>query len=222
MEYIYALLLMVVLTGLTLYYFVTKKATGDKGIVHRLHAVKEISRKETIVLIVATLLQSAAFILGFLHYRASLLDTLRWQTAIGLIIPVAAIDLRKRIIPNYFVLIGLVCALVFLAAQILTADGFGLHLVGPAFIGALVGGGVFFLASLFVKDGIGAGDIKMFLMLGLLLALKGVFAVLLYSMVISALVSIVLLISRKRGAKDVLPLAPFTAIGVTLAIILGA
>lgn len=196
-----------------------KRASETKG---KLKAIFNRSKKEYIVLVTSFLASVATFAISqYVYHHTDIFWTYRWQIAIGIIIPIAVIDFNERIIPNKLLLIGMAFMLAVIVTQVALSPDYALSILGNAFIGLLAGGGVFFFASIFVKNGIGAGDIKMFLLLGFLVAFRGIFNVLLYSMVISAVYAIILLISKKKTTKDELPLAPFTLIGIVVSVLFG-
>ena len=221
MSIVFSVLIALVIAGFSILYFSREEVKQAKGFANKAKAFISINKKQALIIVLAILFEAITFIIGIYAYNAEFFMTLRWQVAIGIMVPIAAIDLKKQIIPNFLLLGGLALTVILLSMQVISAPDFIFNILTTAFIGSIVAGGIFFIASLFVKDGIGAGDIKLFLTLGLLLSLRGIFNVLLYSMVISALFSIVLLIVRKKKVKDVLPLAPFAIIGVILSIAFG-
>ena len=65
------------------------------------------------------------------------------------------------------------------------------------------------------------GDVKMFFVIGLLYGLENTYTILLVSMLIMAIVSVILLITKKATKKSAVPMAPFVAVGLLINIILG-
>ncbi|NLI63648.1 MAG: prepilin peptidase [Bacteroidales bacterium] len=161
------------------------------------------------------------FLIAHLLYDKNIINALKWQLSIMIMIPIGDIDHKEQIIPNKLLLIGLIFTLPLLIIEIIVTEVVILSVILSSLLGAIVAGGIFFISSLIVKNGVGAGDIKMYFTLGLLVGFVGIFNVLLYSMVLSAIFGIVLIVSKKKKSKDSLPLAPFTLFGVILAILLG-
>lgn len=62
---------------------------------------------------------------------------------------------------------------------------------------------------IFKRESLGFGDVKLFSALGLALGLRGTFAVLVMSSVLSALIFSVLLIKKKIKSTDSMPLGPY-------------
>ncbi|MBT5948788.1 MAG: prepilin peptidase, partial [Nitrospinaceae bacterium] len=89
----------------------------------------------------------------------------------GVFLAVALVDLRHRIIPNAFVVVGLLSALT-LAPQVA-----GINLE-KSVLGALIGGGSFALIRLVyrwlrAREGMGAGDVKLSILIGAALGFEG-------------------------------------------------
>ena len=140
----------------------------------------------------------------------------------GALLAVSAIDLERFLVPNRIVYPSLVASLVLLgAAALLGGDG-------DAFLRALGGavaasGGLFALALLYPR-GMGMGDVKLALLLGLYLgwlSLGHVLLGLFLGFLLGSIVGIGLLATGVRGRKDHLPFAPFLATGAVLAVLVG-
>lgn len=203
-------------------YYASKNIEKERNIIHKLKKIIfSRTRKEYLVIGAVFIASVFTFIISQYVYNANIFWTYKWQVAFGLLLPIAVIDSKEKIIPNKLLIIALLFTLLILTGQIFSDKDYIISIIGNSLIGSLVGGGIFLIASLIARNGIGAGDIKMFFVLGLLLSFRGIFNVLLYSMVVSAVYSIILLISRKKTMKDELPLAPFTLIGIVVSILFG-
>lgn len=75
------------------------------------------------------------------------------------------------------------------------------------------------ILSLITRGGIGMGDVKIFSALGFLLGGRAVLSVLLLSLIAGAICSTILLITKKKGLRDLLPLGTFIIYGLGLAVI---
>jgi leader peptidase (prepilin peptidase) / N-methyltransferase len=130
----------------------------------------------------------------------------------AVLIAISATDLERRIIPNRIVLPATV---VLLAAQTI------LH-PSVEWIAAGLGAALFFLlAALAYPGGMGMGDVKLALLLGVVLG-RTVPVALMVGM-IAALVPSVVLIARhgKAGRKMTIPFGPFLALGGLVALFAG-
>ena len=222
MKLVFGILISLLLPLAVCVYYSGKELKEASGFSNKIKTVFNRTKKEYIVLAISVVACIATYAISqYIYHQADIFWTYRWQIAIGVLVPIAVIDFKEQIIPNKLLLIGLAFTFATVGAQIACSPDYFISILGNAFIGLVAGGGIFFFASLFVKNGIGAGDIKMFLLLGFLVAFRGIFNVLLYSMVISAVYAIVLLIIKKKTTTDELPLAPFTLIGIVISILFG-
>ena len=131
------------------------------------------------------------------------------------------IDVQERIIPNVMIGVGLVSWLALVLIDIFAGGTPAGDLLMFSLAGGLISGGVLLIISLISKSALGMGDVKMFTVLGLLYGLTDTYSVLLFSVVIMAVVSIVLLLAKKATRKTAIPMAPFVAIGFLLCILAG-
>jgi leader peptidase (prepilin peptidase) / N-methyltransferase len=130
----------------------------------------------------------------------------------AVLVAISATDLERRIIPNRIVLPATV---VLLAAQ---------TILDPSveWIAAGLGAGLFFLiAALAYPGGMGMGDVKLALLLGVVLGRT--VPVALMTGMIAALVPSVVLIAKhgKAGRKMTIPFGPFLALGGLVALFAG-
>ena len=134
--------------------------------------------------------------------------------------PIAYTDFKTMRIPNLFVGYGLVCRAVLLAFEVF----WGHPYVWPYFLSELIAAGALLLAavlcSLIVKGGIGFGDMKLFVVMGLMLGLEGIWNTILLSLLISFVIAVILLISKKKTRKDEIPFGPALVLGSYLSICL--
>lgn len=129
---------------------------------------------------------------------------------------VAYIDLIERIIPNQLIFVGIIFWIILLVLEVLIAKTSIKQILLYSFAGGLICGGVLFAIAIIVRNALGMGDVKMFTVLGLFYGLTNTYSILLYSVVIMAMVSIVLLIAKKVTRKTAVPMAPFVAVGLLL------
>lgn len=108
------------------------------------------------------------------------------------------LDLRAKVIPDIVTLPGIVYALA-LAAVVETPP------LPEAVLGAVAGGGILLLLAVVSRGAFGGGDIKLMAMLGAVLGWKGALVVLAFSQVAAALAALGLLIARRAGRRDPLP-----------------
>ncbi|MCL6450768.1 MAG: prepilin peptidase [Acetobacteraceae bacterium] len=159
---------------------------------------------------------TAALFFGLVWVGGGWVPALPGLAASALAVAAAGTDLRSRLIPNRLVLAGLALAVPVLGAARPPA-AWPWHLAG---LGAA--GGVLALAALLSRGGMGAGDVKLGGVLGLYLGWPMALVALFWGFLAGALVGVVLLALRLKGRRDVIPFAPFLAVGTAAALFFGA
>ena len=76
------------------------------------------------------------------------------------------------------------------------------------------------LCALCLRNSIGFGDMKLFLVMGLMLSLDGIWGAVFLSLVASFFISGYLIITKKKTRKDAIPFGPAIAIGTYLSVCL--
>lgn len=135
----------------------------------------------------------------------------------------AYFDKKSFRIPNKLILLGLAYRIIVLMFEIVYArEGLAYQLIseGIAAVMLLVAA---LLSMLIVKNGLGMGDAKLFIIIGLFLGTQGAVLAIFLSLIIMFFISLILMIRKKKTKKDGLPFAPAILCGTMLAIsILGA
>jgi leader peptidase (prepilin peptidase) / N-methyltransferase len=122
--------------------------------------------------------------------------------ALALII---VLDVRLKLIPDVITLPAMIYALIGATF----ADTLALP---SAVLGAITGGGIVLLIAVISRGAVGGGDIKLMAMLGAALEWKSALAVLALSQVAAALVALSLLVGRRAGRRDSLPVGAIIAL----------
>ncbi len=122
---------------------------------------------------------------------------------------ISAIDMEHGIIPDELSALLLITGVAyhFLSHEI----GFLNRLIGMA-----VGFGLLFLLAVVSKGGMGGGDIKLCAGIGFWLGFPGFLYALLAASVIGSLVSIGLMVLKRKGLKETIPFGPFLMLGFLL------
>jgi leader peptidase (prepilin peptidase)/N-methyltransferase len=147
--------------------------------------------------------------------RATVDPRLLGFVLIPVLVTVAITDLEERRIRNRVTVPASVAALLI---------GLALHISGlPAQVLAGLGAGIFLLAfALLSRGGLGMGDVKLGVVLGVFLG-KYVIVALSAGLLASALLSIAVLARHgiAAGRKTAIPLGPFLALGGVIALLAG-
>lgn len=167
---------------------------------------------------IVELLTAVLFVLLYIKFDISV-DTIFYLAFISILIMVAFIDIDHRIIPDRFIVIGLVLDILYLAVHSFASWQ-------NAVIGGIIGGGSIFLIDvasriIFKKEGMGFGDVKLMLMAGAFLGISRTIIALLAAVWIGAIFGVVLLRMRKSNDDHYMPFGPFLASGCIIAIFLG-
>lgn len=172
---------------------------------------------------VVELLTPLLFILFYLFWPVGLSSVNQWvvfggwlMMLVGLV-ALAVYDLRWMILPN-----GLMIYLTFLAVTItainLLTAGFNWYGLLDTILGALIGGGLFYILFQ-VSSGkwIGGGDVKLGFVLGLLAgSAQRSFLMIFLAALAGCLVSIPFLMLGKLSKKSTIPFGPFLIIGLLI------
>ena len=174
-----------------------------------------------------SLLCAFAALLAMLLVQLSLYKNTQTEAFIKLfvllVIVVCAgiIDFKKKIIPNLLVFFGLLFWVGITVYDIVIADDLK-GLFGSELIGVAVGFGLLAVISLVTKGAIGFGDAKLFGIIGLIGGAFCTYSTLLVSLVISVIVSVIGLVTKKLGRKDSIPFGPCIALGYLIVLLLGS
>ncbi len=157
-------------------------------------------------------LTGAGFLVAYLVFGVRPELIVAWGFLAALI-AVAFIDLDHFIIPNRIVLPGAVIGVV--ASLALHPERWWEYLL--AGLGAA---GFLLIIALLWPGGMGAGDIKLALMMGFVLG-RGVLVAMFLSFLVGGLVGIALLALKLKGRKDRIPFGPYLALGAATGILAG-
>lgn len=157
----------------------------------------------------------------------------------SVIIILAVIDIHHMILPDKLVLIAAVLGIIYIlipesilapsktavidgityniTSNIRPGFGFGLGIVSipyadriiDALLGAVAGGGIFWIIAQITHGNMGGGDIKLMAALGLWFGLKGTAAVFLLAFIIGAVISLIIVIVKHANGKTHVPFGPF-------------
>lgn len=154
------------------------------------------------------------------YQENSFLFTLKRVLLLALVWPIAYTDFATYRIPNIFIVCGLAERGLVLGAELVFDRE---HLI-PGLLGEVAASLALFAAAgvcvIIAKNSIGGGDMKLFVVMGLFLGLQGIWGAVFFSLLVSFVIVIVLLITGKKSRKDVIPFGPALMIGTYLSIFL--
>jgi len=180
-----------------------------------------LAKKLIIYAIAMTLLCIGISIsLSLFNGSDSFLFNLKRICLLSLLWPIAFIDFKSYRIPNLFIVAGLSYRVIIFAFELFfESDGIWARTLSELIASvALVAAA--FLCGLLLKNSIGFGDIKLFIIMGLMLGLDGIWSSVFVSLIVSFIISVFLLATKKKGRKDAIPFAPAIMIGTYISIFL--
>ena len=147
------------------------------------------------------------------------LDLIKFIILTPMLLSVFVIDYKLQIIPNRLNLTIFEIGLIFTFLYGLSNIAISINMI----LGMLVGGGIFLLITLvggliYGKEAMGFGDVKLMGALGLYFGMSNIIVITLLAFLIGAILSILLLVSKKRKSSEYIPFGPFIVIGTFISI----
>lgn len=150
----------------------------------------------------------------------SFLFSLKRLLLLGILWPVAYIDLKTYRIPNLFIVSGLVIRVLLLVFELLFEREDLVTTVIAEGVAALALVIAALLCTLLIKNSVGFGDMKLFVIMGLYLGLGGIWSAIFVALLVSFVLSVFLLLTKKKTRKDMIPFGPSIVIGTYLSVFL--
>ncbi len=145
---------------------------------------------------------------------------------LSVLLALSLIDLETFLIPNRIIIPSIAVSVLLLAFSFLGFPFLPLLSSSPlsSFLGAILSGGIIYLIVtlspfFFGKEGMGFGDIKLAVFIGLYLGYYVVVA-LFFAFLLGGVVGVVLIYFQKKGRRDEIPFGPFLALGAFFSLFL--
>lgn len=142
------------------------------------------------------------------------------MVCLSLLFAAALVDWKEQIIPNRLLVAGLLFRFSLVIAEAIFEREDMTATILSELIGAV---GIFLVCMVFLllmKNSIGMGDIKLFMVMGLYLGIYSMIDAIMSSLILAFFWAVILLLTHKKGKKDVLPFAPAVLAGTYLSIFL--
>ncbi|MBC7263113.1 MAG: prepilin peptidase [Chloroflexi bacterium] len=133
----------------------------------------------------------------------------------GLFSVIFVVDAETGFVPNLVLGAGAIIALTLRLA-------YSALPVSSALLGAVVGFTLFLPLALIRKGVMGAGDIKLAGLIGLVVGFPGVITALAMGVVLGGLGALILMLSGAKRRHDYMPYAPYLAVGCMVTLLRGA
>lgn len=159
----------------------------------------------------------AIIYVALLYFNGISLNLLEYIILSPMFISAFVIDYRKQIIPNRLTMTIFEVALIFAFITGLT----NVNLFLDKIYGLLAGGGIFLLITLIGgliagKEAMGFGDVKLMASLGLIFGFINIIMIAVISFLLGAIISIILLVSKKKKSDEYIPFGPFIILATFL------
>ena len=149
------------------------------------------------------------------------IDFLEYVILAPMFVSVCVIDYRKQIIPNRLSLTIFEVGLIFAFG----AGLFKFNIFLDKIIGLCIGGGIFLLITcigglIAGKEAMGFGDVKLMAGLGIIFGSMDIIMIAVTSFLLGSIISIGLLIFRKKKGSEYIPFGPFIIMASFLVMII--
>lgn len=145
------------------------------------------------------------------------LDLIKYLIISPLLISAFVIDYKEQIIPNRLTLTLFEVGLLFAFIE----GTFNLSFLLDKLLGLAIGGGIFLIITLIGgliagKEAMGFGDVKLMGALGIIFGAYNIVIISILSFLLAAIISIILIVSKKKKANEYIPFGPFIVIATFL------
>ncbi|MFR0822616.1 MAG: prepilin peptidase [Clostridia bacterium] len=154
------------------------------------------------------------YVIGWQNNVLYQMELVKYMLLIPMLLSAVVIDWKYQIIPNRLNLTIFEVGLVFAFMQ----GAYNINLAMDLLLGAVVGAGIFLIITLLGgmiagKEAMGFGDVKLMGALGLFFGWRKIIAVSLIAFLLGAIISIILLVSKKKKTDEYIPFGPFIVMG---------
>lgn len=166
---------------------------------------------------------TAGMYLGLLYTFNISLDFFKYASLIPMLLSAFCIDLKLQIIPNRLTLTIFETGLLFTFLNVVMNTGTGINTITNSVLGMLVGGGIFLIITavgglIAGKEAMGFGDVKLMAALGLMLGWLNIIIVSVIAFLLAAIISIGILIVKRKNFNDYIPFGPFIVVATFIVI----
>lgn len=160
---------------------------------------------------------------GLLYRYGFTLNALKFAVLIPMLISSFLIDFKLQIIPNRLTLSIFEWGLIFTFLGVIFNVNAGINLLINNLLGMIVGAGIFLLITLIGgwiagKEAMGFGDVKLMGAMGLFFGWIDIILISVMAFLFAAIVSIGILILRKKKLNEYIPFGPFIVAGAVISI----
>ena len=182
--------------------------------------IKNFKPKYVLMFTTAIIYIALLYFIGWKEDIVSRLELIKYMILTPMLLSALVIDYKLQIIPNRLNLTIFEVGLIFAFAQGI----FNIHVGIDMLLGALTGAGIFLVITLLGgliagKEAMGFGDVKLMGALGLFFGWMNVIAISLIAFLFAAIISVALIISKKKKTDEYIPFGPFIVIATFIVMI---
>lgn len=160
---------------------------------------------------------TAIIYIALLYFFGWKMELIEYLIISPMLLSVFVIDYRKQIIPNRLNLTLFEVGLVF--AFIIGLSSINLFI--DKILGMLVGAGIFLIITavgglIAGKEAMGFGDVKLMGALGIIFGMTNTIMISVIAFLLGAVISIILLVSKKKKSDEYIPFGPFIILATFL------
>ncbi len=161
--------------------------------------------------------------IGLLYTFGISLDFFKYIALVPMLLSAFWIDLKLQIIPNRLTLTIFETGLIFTFLNVILNTNLGITTFTNSILGMIVGGGIFLFITVIGgliagKEAMGFGDVKLMGALGLFFGWINIIIVSVIAFLLAAVISIGILIFRRKGFNDYIPFGPFIVLAAFIII----
>lgn len=170
--------------------------------------LKEFKPKYLLMIIVAV------SYIALLYRYGITLNNLKFMILIPMLLSAFLIDLKLQIIPNRLTLTIFETGMIFTFISVILNVQTGINVFINNMLGMFVGAGIFLLITLIGgaiagKEAMGFGDVKLMGAMGLFFGWINIILISVMAFLFAAIVSIAILIMRRKKISEYIPFGPF-------------
>lgn len=176
-------------------------------------------RGKSLILITTVCFALALAVQVSLYRNTETINFIKLYGLFFIVMSAGIIDAKRKIIPNVLIIAGLIFRVGLYVYEIFFAEGIKDILVNDL-LGFVIGFVFLAVVSIVSKGALGFGDAKLFGIIGILSGAYCTYSTLLMSLILSTVVSVIGIASKKMNRKDSYPFGPCIAAGYIIVVLL--
>ncbi|MFD3156363.1 prepilin peptidase [Haloimpatiens sp. FM7330] len=165
-----------------------------------------------------------AFLWVLIYYRYGYsIETIKFISLCSMLLIMAVIDLDTQDVYFSLSLFGIILGIIFICIECFMYKkvGFNIYpIISNYVLGGIIPAAIMMLIVILTK-GMGWGDVEISFVCGLFLGIRYSLFMLLIAFILGGIVSIILIVSKRKSKKDAVPFVPFIAVSAVLMSIYG-